>query len=167
MARSVLDVSLACGCAQGSAAALELAAAEMAQAAATLVQLERDILGSPLASTDIEFVVTEQARAEAAAVLERKMAAMEAVLAARRQARPVPPSQQLEREGAQQVDSEMAQMAKAMMERMRPPDVEKSTGPAAGSGYELLLQVRPRSTISSHCTNVVLTLREFRFWACS
>lgn len=127
-------------CMQGSAASLELAAAEMAQAAATLVQLERDILASPLESTDVEFVVTEQARAEAAAVLERKMAAMEAVLAARRQQKSTP-APVLEAT-SQQVDPKMAEMAQAMLERMRPPDADRSTGPAAGNGYELMLQVR-------------------------
>lgn len=64
---------------------LELTAAEMAQAAADLVAREREILnmrsaGAPLS----ELAARETARQEAAAVLERKMSAMEALLVSRR-----------------------------------------------------------------------------------
>jgi alpha-amylase len=121
-------------CVQGSARQLELAAAEMAQAAAHLVELERSIVsttwsGSSASST----ATTEQARQEAAAVLERKMAAMEAVLAARRMpVTPVATPPMPEPEAA--VDQVMQQMQTQM-----PTNV--STGPAAGDGHELILQV--------------------------
>lgn len=132
---------------QNNASALELAAAEMAQAAAQLVSLERDIITSatevlpcrcpaiqlvlaqrphgsqlaagvgmcvgvslpggqpcqhvnsmgPTSSTTLlqldeaAQTIKETARSEAAALLERRMAAMEAVLAARRAALEKPP----------------------------------------------------------------------------
>lgn len=65
---------------------LELTAAEMAQAAADLVSKEREILSLRSAGGTEATVMAakEEARAEAAALLERRMAAMEAVLAARR-----------------------------------------------------------------------------------
>jgi alpha-amylase len=128
---------------QGSARQLELAAAEMAQAAANLVQLERDIVSSPLESTDTELLDIEQSRKEAAAVLERKMAAMEAVLAARR--KPAPPPK---------IDFKMAEPMAAKMQQLMQPPVT-STGPAAGSGYELLLQVRPCSHAAAHTRRCV------------
>jgi alpha-amylase len=85
---------------QGDAEQLELAAAEMAQSAATLVQLERELEALP-ADVDQDVRSSKvQSRMEAAAMLERKMAAMEAQLAARRVmestsiAPPPPPSVQ-------------------------------------------------------------------------
>lgn len=69
-------------------------------------------------------------RQEAAAELERKMAAMEACLAARRViAVPEAPKTAAEL---------MAEQMKAAVQA--PPQVG-STGPAAGSGFEILLQV--------------------------
>lgn len=96
--------------AEGDAAALELAAAEMAQAAAQLVAVEREVKaaaelllaaetgGAGAQRTSASFSMSnpvalrgalaaaESRRAEAAAQLERRMAAMEAVLASRRAA---------------------------------------------------------------------------------
>ncbi|MEW5307360.1 MAG: hypothetical protein WDW36_009764 [Sanguina aurantia] len=73
--------------------ALELSAAEMAQAAAELVSRERGILALREAKNpDARLIAAQEAgRAEAAAVLERRMAAMEAVMAARRSAPPPSP----------------------------------------------------------------------------
>ena len=79
----------------------------------------------------------EAKRREAAALLERKMAAMEAVLAARRKRPPPMPD----------AASEPEPVAEKMLEQLKPPD-KKSTGPAAGSGYELLLQAcRPSYSV--------------------
>ena len=96
--------------AKGDAAALELAAAEMAQAAAQLVAVEREVQaaadlllaaeagGAGAQRSSASFSMSnpvalkaaldaaESRRAEAAAQLERRMAAMEAVLASRRAA---------------------------------------------------------------------------------
>ena len=96
--------------AKGDAAALELAAAEMAQAAAQLVAVEREVhaaadlvlaaeaggAGAQRSSASFSMSnpvalkaaldAAESRRAEAAAQLERRMAAMEAVLASRRAA---------------------------------------------------------------------------------
>lgn len=93
---------------EGDAAALELAAAEMAQAAAQLVAVEREVKaaaelllaaesgGAGAQRSSASFSMSnpvalktaldaaESRRAEAAAMLERRMAAMEAVLASRR-----------------------------------------------------------------------------------
>jgi len=76
-----------------AAAALELAAAEMAQAAASLVTVERmaaELANQAIANPDDDTLLgrlnmQEEARVEASAVLERRMAAMEAALASRRQ----------------------------------------------------------------------------------
>ena len=106
---------------EGSTAALELAAAEMATAAANLVALEREI--SQLQSANVDGIADnailerEVQRAESAAVLERRMAAMEAALAARKVPEPV----------VTQVPSFGSVGA-------------ITTGPASGNGYELLLQ---------------------------
>lgn len=118
---------------QGDAEQLELAAAEMAQSAATLVQLERELVSLP-SDTDGDLRQERlQARMEAAALLERKMAAMEAVLAARRSpadiVSPQPKEEVREVEEAPQV----------ILPDQPPTHI--STGPAAGDGYELILQV--------------------------
>ena len=80
--------------AEVSAVQLELAAAEMARAAAEMVRLERDLnaaqrwvgsADSPEGKIDAQNLMSlETARSEAAAVLERHMSAMEALLSARR-----------------------------------------------------------------------------------
>jgi alpha-amylase len=70
-------------------------------------------------------------RQEAAAVLERKMAAMEACLAARRVIA-VP----------EQPKTAAEMMAEQMKAAVTAPPAITSTGPAAGNGYEILLQVK-------------------------
>lgn len=65
--------------------ALENAAAEMAQAAAALVAMEREIVTLAASGADATMLAAKAGeRSEASALLERKMAAMEAVLTARR-----------------------------------------------------------------------------------
>jgi len=109
---------------------LELAAAEMASAAAQFVALEKEMEKLQAKKADSGVIsVKEAARQEAAALLERKMAAMEAVLASRRTflAAPEPPKTAAE------------QLAEQMMAAVAPPK-PSSTGPGAGDGYEILLQ---------------------------
>jgi alpha-amylase len=117
---------------QGDAEALELAAAEMAESAAMLVQLEREMVALKDAPAE-QRRAKEQARLEAAAVLERKMAAMEAVLAARRA-----PTETVEIEP--EIPLEVAAPAPPL--EVKPPVPRVAIGPAAGSGRELILQVR-------------------------
>lgn len=113
-----------------TASALELAAANMADAAARLVAIEREMeqLFAKLRLGDVEMdpqVIDsrETARAEAAALLERRMAAMEAALAARRTGKV---SVVVEPEGAE--GGRFAEGGAI------------GTGPAAGSGREIILQ---------------------------
>ena len=117
---------------QGEAAALELAAAEMAQAAARLVEAERRCAAAR--PRDAAAVAATQAiRTEAAAQLERRMAAMEAVLAARRTVAVAAPPEALELEAFGTL---------APMEGLGAGGRlgVSSSGPAAGNGYEILLQ---------------------------
>eukprot|EP01024_Parvocaulis_polyphysoides_P023642 TRINITY_DN21843_c0_g3_i3.p1 TRINITY_DN21843_c0_g3~~TRINITY_DN21843_c0_g3_i3.p1 ORF type:complete len:697 (+),score=155.82 TRINITY_DN21843_c0_g3_i3:52-2142(+) len=108
---------------EGSAAALELAAAEMAQAAGRLVQIENQIIGIKNRQGEKQLLDKLSAeRAEAAAQLERRMSAMEAVLSNRRSAAVV------------------AEPEEKVKEMAKPPKLTFSTGPAAGSGYEIILQ---------------------------
>jgi alpha-amylase len=113
---------------QGDVGSLELAAAEMAQAAAVLVSREREIMSlTDDESADKRVLATKESqRAEAATALERKMAAMEAVLAARR-AILVPT-----------LDIKIATKKEKIMEQMKPQ--VKQGGPAMGDGTEILLQ---------------------------
>lgn len=118
---------------QGDAEQLELAAAEMAQSAATLVQLERELEGL---AADVGANVRQakvQSRMEAAAMLERKMAAMEAQLAARR----------ITSESGVVEATPMEEEQREISVPSKPP-VHISTGPAAGDGREIILQVCPR-----------------------
>eukprot|EP00798_Chlamydomonas_sp_ICE-L_P005880 gene5880-30737_t len=100
----------------------------MAQAAAELVSQEKQLLemedgASPKAANDLEA-----SRAQAAARLERKMAAMEAVLAARR----------TQKETTQEPTSPQKE---AMMDMMRPASsMPTGTGAGCGTGYEILFQ---------------------------
>eukprot|EP01026_Neomeris_dumetosa_P067015 TRINITY_DN6517_c0_g1_i8.p1 TRINITY_DN6517_c0_g1~~TRINITY_DN6517_c0_g1_i8.p1 ORF type:complete len:559 (-),score=98.34 TRINITY_DN6517_c0_g1_i8:29-1705(-) len=113
----------------GGAAALELAAAEMAQAAANVVQVEKSIESITMRNGEGDKALLDKLNAEKAEVsaqLERKMAAMEAVLSNRRTISIV----------AKPVEKE-EEKVKAMV---RPPPLPSSTGPAAGSGYEVILQ---------------------------
>lgn len=109
---------------EDDAAALELAAAEVAQAASLLVSLERDIISAGGAKD--ASGIKERERTEAAAQLERKMAAMEAALAARR--------------------STIVAETEPAMSQVPGGDARfagggtTSTGPAAGDGFEIILQ---------------------------
>ncbi|KAL3150549.1 Alpha-amylase [Trebouxia sp. C0010 RCD-2024] len=112
---------------QGSASALETAAAEMGQAAASLVAIERQIVELTEQGAEASALTeVEVKRAEAAALLERRMAAMEAVLAARRS----PPAQTPEPQAARGPGADLRFMAGGAT----------SSGPAAGSGFEMILQ---------------------------
>lgn len=76
---------------EGDANALEAAAADMASAAASLVSLERDIMTMTANGAGGADLATKQAeRAEASSLLERRMAAMEAILTSRRKLMEVP-----------------------------------------------------------------------------
>ncbi|KAJ9522476.1 hypothetical protein QJQ45_008233 [Haematococcus lacustris] len=113
---------------------LELTAAEMAQAAADLVAREREILNLRGKGVDArQLSAKESARQEAAAVLERKMSAMEALLVSRRTLGPMVD----EKEEAAAASPE-SKIAAQMMEAMKPQRV--GSGPGAGNGYEILLQ---------------------------
>lgn len=120
---------------QDDAAKLELAAAEMAQAAAELVTLERAIIAMVKDGADVtELRSKEAGRVEAAAALERRMAAMEAVLAARRA---------LVLEPAKPEKAAEDQMKQKLEQLMAPPKVQAvGSGPACGTGHEILFQVR-------------------------
>lgn len=110
---------------------LELAAAEMAQAAAELVATERDILRLRAKGADGKALAAREAqRTETAAVLERKMSAMEAVMAARRTVLVEP-----EKTEPSKADRIMQQLAPP------PPAGARAVGGAGpGSGYEILFQ---------------------------
>mmetsp|Transcript_26573 Transcript_26573/g.67656 ORF Transcript_26573/g.67656 Transcript_26573/m.67656 type:complete len:709 (-) Transcript_26573:349-2475(-) len=108
---------------------LELTAAEMAQAAADLVAREREILNMRSKGADArQLAAKETARQEAAAVLERKMSAMEALLVSRRTIQAQ----------VQEPEEPKKPSAKDMLEQMKPPKV--GSGPGCGNGYEILLQ---------------------------
>ncbi|KXZ47781.1 hypothetical protein GPECTOR_33g663 [Gonium pectorale] len=109
--------------------ALELAAAEMAAAAAELVATEREIIALRTDSADSRLLqAKEAARTEAAAGLERKMAAMQAVLAARRNLAAV----EKEKPKSQ---------AEKLLDTLKPPaPTRAAAGAGSGSGSEILLQ---------------------------
>lgn len=107
-----------------AASRLEQAAAEMSSAAAALVIKERELAS---VAEGVDASSQMQACEEASALLERKMAEMEATLASRRstmQAEPAEPTAQ--RGGGAE---------------LRFADGGgTSTGPASGNGYEIILQ---------------------------
>lgn len=115
---------------QSEVATLELAAAEMAQAAAELVATEREILRLRDKGADAKLITSREAlRSETAAALERKMSAMEAVMAARRTI-------------LAEVEEKPKTMAERMMEQLKPPSMGARAvgGAGSGSGYEILFQ---------------------------
>ncbi|KAK9829872.1 hypothetical protein WJX72_008358 [[Myrmecia] bisecta] len=114
------------GALEGDAAALELAAAEMAQAAANLVQIERAIVELVATGSDpTQLNAIEAERTEAAALLERRMAAMQAVLAGRRA-----PAHEAQPASARGPGADLRFQAGGAT----------SSGPAAGDGNEIILQ---------------------------
>ncbi|GIM08991.1 hypothetical protein Vretimale_12884 [Volvox reticuliferus] len=114
--------------AQNEVDSLELAAAEMAAAAAELVATEREIIKLRATNADLRLVQAKEAvRTEAAAGLERKMAAMQAVLAARRNLAAIPEKQKSQ--------------AEKLLDTLKPPaPTRAAAGAGSGSGYEILLQ---------------------------
>jgi len=136
-----------------AAAALELAAAEMAQAAAALVTVERAAAEFAMqamqqpddASLASRLMMQEEMRVEASAVLERRMAAMEAALASRRQLKEALSRQQssapakIEPTATRDTRPALQNIGTAAPP-MAPPPSTVGTGPACGQGYELILQ---------------------------
>eukprot|EP00887_Chlorella_sp_A99_P008140 scaffold12.g8140.t1 len=91
------------------------------------------IFGIPESGADASALAARAGgRSEASALLERKMAAMEAVLTARRKS----------------IELAVAEPEVKVPDFFQPPPV-KTTGPAAGSGYEIILQARRRFARSS------------------
>jgi hypothetical protein len=89
-------------------------------------------LGNSSMSVTILFVLDLVAQ-EAAAVLERKMAAMEALLVSRRNIAAV--------EAQEEEQQKTPAVAQQLMEQMKAPAAKVGSGPGAGNGYEILLQV--------------------------
>jgi alpha-amylase len=104
---------------------LENAANEVGEAAAALISLERELLTLQDSPDEGASMAVKQAdRAEAASRLERRLAALQAVLTSRR--------------------SQMLEIVKeaeppSIPDFMAPPP-KLTTGPAAGNGYEIILQ---------------------------
>ncbi|KAL6768502.1 AMA2 [Auxenochlorella protothecoides x Auxenochlorella symbiontica] len=107
---------------EADAAALESAAREMAAAAEALVGVEREIIAAGDEVSTNDLLAKQSQRYEASALLERRMAAMEAILTSRREL--------LER---------ALQSSVAVPDFVKPQTVQ-TTGPAAGNGYEIILQ---------------------------
>lgn len=105
--------------------ALEAAAGEMATAAADLVSIERGIIENISKNSSPEVIESMQIeRAEANSLLERKISALEAILTTRR---------------TLMEKSEIEVKKEAIPDYMMPPPIS-TTGPAAGNGYEIILQ---------------------------
>ena len=105
--------------------ALEAAAAEMAKAAAELVSIERDIIRIVSEKSPSDLIEGKQIeRAEANSLLERKISALEAILTTRR---------------SLMEKSEMEISKEAIPDYLLPPPIS-TTGPAAGNGFEIILQ---------------------------
>ena len=104
---------------------LERAAMEMAEAAAALVKAERDYITASESNLEQSALQQKQTeRGEASSMLERKMAAMEAILISRR---------------AQVELAQKAASEPSIPDFFKPPPM-KPSGPAAGNGYEIILQ---------------------------
>ena len=127
----------------GGAAALELAAAEMAAAAADLVSVEREVAAAAASRDAASAAAAVSRRTEAAAVLERRMAAMEASLAARRTLMTATGTDWAAPAAAPSREAPPPGGTADPFAAFRPPAVSApstSSGPAAGNGYELILQ---------------------------
>lgn len=109
----------------GDPDALEAAASEMASAAAALVSVERAMLALGQDGADAALLAAKQAeRSEAASLLERRLAAIEALLTARRQV----------------AVAAVETVEPSLPDFMQPPPTVRTSGPAAGNGYEIILQ---------------------------
>lgn len=105
--------------------ALEAAAGEMATAAAELVSIEKGIMEQVSQDASPEIIESMQIeRAEANSLLERKISALEAILTTRR---------------TLMEKSEIEVKKEAIPDYLMPPPIS-TTGPAAGNGYEIILQ---------------------------
>jgi alpha-amylase len=119
---------------EGDIDALESAAYEMSNAATTLVSIERDIIAimadieNGVSNTEEALLSRQQDRSEASSLLERRMAAMEAILASRRKV--------LEA----QLEQQMAKPKIPDFMLSPPQPAIRTGGPAAGNGYEMILQ---------------------------
>lgn len=112
---------------ESAANALELAAKEVSEAAKIVVSLDRELVNLTSSESDASLLdIKQDERAEASSLLERKMAALEAVLASRRF--------HVIRETL-----ETKELTPSIPSIMAPPPTI-TTGPAAGSGYEIILQ---------------------------
>ena len=106
--------------------ALERAAVEMADAASALVKAEREFLAVAETKADgASLLVKQTERGEASSMLERKMAAMQAIL--------------INRRTQMELEAKKATEVQGMPAFLQPPPT-KPSGPAAGSGYEIILQ---------------------------
>ncbi len=104
--------------------ALEAAAGEMARAAAELVSIEKGIITQVSQDASPETIESMQIeRAEANSLLERKISALEAILTTRRTLM----------EKSEIVKKE------TIPDYLMPPPIS-TTGPAAGNGFEIILQ---------------------------
>jgi alpha-amylase len=108
---------------EGDASALESAATEMREAAAAVVALERDLIALAAGGAKQATLSARQAeRTEASSLLERKMAAMGAILAARRNL------------------VEVQRAAEPALPAFLQPPPAATGGPGAGDGREIILQ---------------------------
>ncbi|KIY98872.1 hypothetical protein MNEG_9089 [Monoraphidium neglectum] len=113
---------------------LERTATEVAVAAARFAAAERRMASAASKEDDSKMAAAEKARSEAASILERSIAAIEAMITGRRiistkaNAPPEEPKTAAER------------LKEQMLGKTEPPSQQVGTGPGAGNGYELLLQ---------------------------
>ncbi|GBF99921.1 glycoside hydrolase [Raphidocelis subcapitata] len=118
--------------AMSDALELERAATEVAVAASKFAAAERRVQAAAQKKDAAKQASAERERSEAASVLERAIAAIEALVISRRQVGTGAPAEE---------PRSAADVLKAQMEAaaVAPPQ-QVGTGPAAGSGYEILLQ---------------------------
>ncbi|KAI8469622.1 MAG: glycoside hydrolase superfamily [Monoraphidium minutum] len=112
---------------------LERKATEMAVAAARFVASERKVQSAVKKEDAAKVASAEQARSEAASVLERTIAAIEAMITSRRiisSTASAPPEE----------PKSAADLLKQQMLGQAAAPQQAGTGPGAGSGFEILLQ---------------------------
>lgn len=108
---------------EADAGALEQAAHDMVEAADALVRAERELVAAGEGADQSSLSAKQAARYELSSQLERRMAALEAILTSRRE----------------QLERAMREATAPVPDFFKPPSVS-TTGPAAGSGYEIILQ---------------------------